>query len=293
MCVYKYYIIYLSGAKTMAINPLQQYFRQPKIYIKLPSQGNYSAPGTFVADTNNLPVYGMTGMDEIIMKTPDSLLTGESIVQVIKSCCPGIANPWEITVLDTDLIFSAIRIATFGTQMGVTHTCPKCGTDNAYDIDLTKVIEHFSHCVYDNKIVLKDLVVKTQPLTYKQSTEFALRNFALQQQLAQADQMTDREEQQKVINRLFLDLANMQNDLFWYSIESVEVGNTVVNEREFIREWVLNCDRDIFDKLKEQIEKNKDEWVTPMYNVVCENTECNAENKIKIDLDQSNFFVKA
>jgi len=105
--------------------------------------------------------------------------------------------------------------------------------------------------------------------------------------------MTDREEQQKVINRLFLDLANMQNDLFWYSIESVEVGNTVVNEREFIREWVLNCDRDIFDKLKEQIEKNKEAWVTPMYDVVCENTECNAENKIKIDLDQSNFFVKA
>jgi hypothetical protein len=277
----------------MANNPLQQYFRQPKIYIKLPSQGTYSQPGTFTADVTNLPVYGMTGMDEIIMKTPDSLLTGESIVQVIKSCCPGIANPWELTVLDTDLIFSAIRIATFGTQMGVTHRCPHCDTENAYDVDLTKVIEHFSKCEYDNKIVLKDLVIKTQPLSYKQSTEFALRNFALQQQLAQAEQMENKEEQQKVINRLFQDLANMQNDLFWYSIESVEVGNTVVNEREYIREWILNCDRDIFDKIKEQIEKNKEAWVAPMYTVICENTECAAENKIRIELDQSNFFVKA
>ena len=136
-------------------------------------------------------------------------------------------------------------------------------------------------------------MVKTQPLTYKQSTEFALRNFALQQQLAQADKIENREEQQQVINRLFQDLANMQNDLFWYSIESVEVGNTVVNEREYIREWILNCDRDIFDVLKEQIEKNKDTWVTPMYTVICENNECGSENKIRVDLDQSNFFVKA
>jgi hypothetical protein len=277
----------------MANNPLQQYFRQPKIYIKLPSSGTYSAPDTFTADTSKLPVYGMTGMDEIIMKTPDSLLSGESVVQVMKSCCPGIANPWEVTVLDTDVIFTAIRIATFGSEMGVTHTCPKCGTENAYDIDLTKIIDFFSNCKYDNKIVLKDIVIKTQPLTYKQSTNFALRNFGLQQQLAQADRVEDKEEQQKIINRLFQDLAAMQNDLYWLSIESVEVGTTVVNEREYIREWILNCDSEIFDQVKQQIEKNKEVWTTPNYDVQCENAECKSQNKIRVDLDQSNFFVRA
>ena len=277
----------------MANNPLQQYFRQPKIYIKLPSSGTYSAPDTFTADTNKLPVYGMTGMDEIIMKTPESLLSGESVVQVMKSCCPGIANPWEVTVLDTDVIFTAIRIATFGSEMGVTHTCPKCGTENAYDIDLTKIIDFFSNCKYDNKIVLKDIVIKTQPLTYKQSTNFALRNFGLQQQLAQADRVEDKEEQQKIINRLFQDLAAMQNDLYWLSIESVEVGTTVVNEREYIREWILNCDSEIFDQVKQQIEKNKEVWTTPNYDVQCENVECKSQNKIRVDLDQSNFFVRA
>jgi hypothetical protein len=277
----------------MANNPLQQYFRQPKIYIKLPSSGTYSAPDTFTADTSKLPVYGMTGMDEIIMKTPDSLLSGESVVQVMKSCCPGIANPWEVTVLDTDVIFTAIRIATFGSEMGVTHTCPKCGTENAYDIDLTKIIDFFSNCKYDNKIVLKDIVIKTQPLTDKQSTNFALRNFGLQQQLAQADRVEDKEEQQKIINRLFQDLAAMQNDLYWLSIESVEVGTTVVNEREYIREWILNCDSEIFDQVKQQIEKNKEVWTTPNYDVQCENAECKSQNKIRVDLDQSNFFVRA
>jgi hypothetical protein len=277
----------------MANNPLQQYFRQPKIYINLPTKGVYSQPGTFTADVTNLPVYGMTGMDEIVMKTPDSLLSGESIVQVMKSCCPGINDPWNVSVLDTDIIFAAIRIATFGTKMAVTHTCPHCSTENAYDIDLTKLIEFFSNCQYDNKIVLKELVIKTQPLTYKQSTSFSLRNFALQQQLAQAEKIKDEAEQQKIINRLFQDLAAMQNDLYWQSIESVEVGNTVVNEREYIREWIQNCDKEIFDQVKAQIEKNKSVWSSPNYDVMCENTECNAQNKIRVDLDQSNFFVQA
>ena len=66
----------------MAVNPLQKYFRQPKIYIKFPSGGIFNKPGTIQGDVTNTPVYGMTGMDEIIVKTPDALLSGESTAQV-------------------------------------------------------------------------------------------------------------------------------------------------------------------------------------------------------------------
>ena len=67
----------------MAGNPLQKYFRQPKVFIKLPSGGIYSKPGTIQGDAGNVPVYGMTGMDEIIVRTPDALLSGESTATVI------------------------------------------------------------------------------------------------------------------------------------------------------------------------------------------------------------------
>jgi hypothetical protein len=53
----------------MANNPLQQYFRQPKIFINLPSQGVYNKPGSIQGEVSNMPVFGMTGMDEILMKT--------------------------------------------------------------------------------------------------------------------------------------------------------------------------------------------------------------------------------
>ena len=165
----------------MANNPLQQYFRQPKIFVSLPSQGIYYAPGAINGDPTRLPVFGMTGMDEILFKTPDALLTGESTAKVISSCCPAITDPWQVSLVDLDLILSAIRIATFGSELTVGHKCSKCDTAQDYALELTKFIEHYSNCQYDNRVVLDDLSVVIRPLNYRQNTEFALRNFAIQQ----------------------------------------------------------------------------------------------------------------
>jgi hypothetical protein len=272
-------------------NPLQQFFRQPKIYIKLPSQAIYSALGTFQGDAANVPVFGMTGMDEIILKTPDALLSGESTVKVIESCIPAIKNAWEASILDINVIFAAIRIATFGNNMSVTHTCTACKTENDYDLDLGKIIEHFSSVAYDNKIVLKDLVIKIRPLTYKQSTEFNLRNFRLQQRLRQTETIEDQAQQQTLINQLFEELSIIQSDLYKASVESVEVSSKVVTESSFIYEWLNNCDKAVYDEIKKQIETNRERMKSPDFPVKCEN--CGKETNLYIELDQSNFFETA
>ena len=81
----------------MAQNPLQQYYRQPKVFIPLPSGGIYNKLGTLSGDVSHMPIYSMTGMDEIIVKTPDALLSGKSTVSIIESCCPTVKNGWEVT----------------------------------------------------------------------------------------------------------------------------------------------------------------------------------------------------
>ena len=275
----------------MAQNPLQQFFRQPKIYIKLPSQGVYCQPGTMQGDVNNMSVYSLTGMDEIILKTPDALLSGESSVRVIESCVPGIKNAWDMSILDSQVIFTAMRIATFGNEMTVTNTCGKCQEENEYDLDLTRIIEHFSNVQYDNKIVLKDLVIKLQPLNYRQSTDFNLRNFRLQQKIRQAETIEDQTEQQSMINALFEELSVIQNELYKACVESVEANNKVVTERVFINEWMDNCDKEIFDNIKQHIEQGREKWKSPTYPVKC--TSCQNETNLFVDLDQSNFFDAA
>jgi hypothetical protein len=277
----------------MAQNPLQQFFRQPKIFVNLPSQGIYNKPGTLQGDLTAMPVYGMSGMDEIIIKTPDALMTGRSSVAILESCCPAVKNAWELSTIDTPILFAAVRIATYGNAITIGNVCPKCENIHDFDLDLTRVVEHYTNCKYENKLVLKEIVIKTQPLTYKQRTDFNIKNFQLQQKLSQIEKIEDLEEQQPHLVALFGELAIVQKELYSASIESVEAGSTVVTERSFIDEWMNNCDGEVFESIKKHIETNQEKMSMPLFPVVCVNDECKYEMNISIELDYTNFFARA
>ena len=275
-------------------NPLQNYFRQPKIYIRLPSQGIYNKPGTIQGDVAKLPVFGLTGMDEMVLKTPDALLTGESTAKVVESCIPSIKDAWDISSIDMNMILVAIRIATYGNILSVGHTCSKCKSENDYDIDLVKTIDYFNTCQYNSTIELEGLTIKLKPLTYKQISEFSLKNYQIQQQAAQLlripeDDRTDEHNIQ--LQGLYTQLAQIQTDIYLNSVDSVQTDQVNVTEQKYIVEWLKNSDKVVFDTIKELSEKNVSAWIIPPAKVVC--SSCSAENQITIDIDQSNFFVKA
>lgn len=272
----------------MTANPLQKYFRQPKIYITLPSKGLYYKQGILAGDHANVPIYAMTGMDEILMKTPDALFNGEATIKLIESCCSYIKDAHFVPSLDIDVILTAIRIATFGESMSVTHTCKNCGTENEYDIDLTKVIEHYADKQYDNRLSIKDMTVNFRPLNYQELSEFNLENFKLQRLLGQLNNVNE-DEKQKHIDAVYVKLGEIQAQLFLLSIESVQTPETLVTEQDYIREWLVNSSRDDYSKIKEHLEKTKDSWSMPKHQVKCSN--CGTEASIEVGLDQSNFFV--
>lgn len=276
----------------MANNPLQQYFRQPKIFISLPSQGIYNKPGSITGDVTRIPVFGMTGMDEILMKTPDALLSGESTVTVIHSCCPSIADPWDLSALDIDIVLAAIRIATYGGIINITNTCSECQTPSDYELEVSKLIDHYNTCSYDNKLVLDELTVIVKPLCYQQTTDFSVRNFQLQQQMSQVYAMKDDDEGKKAeMTRIYQELASLRNDVFAAGIESVDTGKVTVTERAYITEWLDNVDSAVMKAITKHIESNQLRWAAPAHKVKCEN--CGHEDSLAIDLDQSNFFVNA
>jgi len=275
----------------MPTNPLQQYFRQPKVYISLPSQGVFNELGTLQGDATNMPVFGMTGMDEIVVKTPDSLMSGESTVRVIQSCCPVIKDAWKLSTLDLEVVLAAIRIATYGNEINISHTCPHCKTSNDYTLDLSKIIEHFKSFSYNGKVLLDKLTINLRPLTYKQATEFNIKNYNLQRRLAQTTTLEDEQKQKDIIQDLFKELGVLQNEIFATSIDSVEIADKVVTEREFIMEWLQNCDKDVFDRIKDQFETNRIEMRSPPFEGECDN--CHEKNPVYLDLDESSFFAKA
>ena len=278
----------------MTNNPLKKYFRQPKVYVKLPSKGIFNQPGTLNGDPDNISVYGMTGTDEILVKTPDALLNGESTTKVLESCCPTIKDAWDLCLLDLDLLLVAIRIATEGNTMSVSHTCSACKEINDYDIDLGAFVQHFGNCEYSNKVPLQDITITLHPLNYRQWTEFQTKNFQIQRRLAQTMTMTEpeqEEEQKKLLAGLFEKVTVIQNDLLMQQVESVESPDGVTNQRQFIQEWLNNCDKSVFDAIKAKVEENRKRWELPAVQVVCDS--CKADNSVFVNMDQSSFFDNA
>ena len=275
----------------MSLNPLQQYFRQPKVFVRLPSHGIYNKPGALQGDIENMPIFGMTGMDEILLKTPDALISGEATVKVLQSCCPSIKDAWDISNLDIDALLVAVRIATYGNNLEVMYSCKNCATEAEYDIDLGRILEHFNNCAYDSKVVIGDLTIKLRPLTYREVTSFNLENFGLQKKLSQTIDLTDEDAKQKALTEIFKELGALQNKVYIAGVEEVEMPNGTVTEHAFIKEWLENTDRSTFEALKEHISKNNDVWRIPSNNAKC--TECGHEDTFTIEMDQANFFASA
>jgi hypothetical protein len=270
-------------------NPLQKYFRQPKVFISLPSKGLYYEPGVLVGDYSNVPVFAMSGMDEIIMKTPDALFTGESTAKVIESCCPYIKNAKLMPGIDIDAILIAIRIATFGDKMGVTQICPNCESENDYDVELGKLLDYFNNLKFINTIpVNESLTIRIRPLQYEEMNYFSIENFKLQKTLYQSADLKE-EDKQKTIDQIYKDLSELQLQLFLTAIENVQVDGQTVTEKSHIEEWMRNADRETYKLVKTKLEENKEAWNIPSTPVKCAN--CGTENTVTVTLDQANFFA--
>ena len=127
------------------VNPLAGYMRQPKIYIRLASGGAYWPQGSIsIPENGELAVYSMTAKDELTFKTPDALMNGQAVVDVIQSCVPAIKDAWKCPNIDLDLILVAIRIATYGETMEITHRVPKIDEEVTHQIDLRVLLDQLS-----------------------------------------------------------------------------------------------------------------------------------------------------
>jgi hypothetical protein len=274
----------------MENNPLQKYYRQPKIYLDLPSKGKYYPQGAINGDPTKLPVFGMSAMDEIMFKTPDALFNGEATVQVIKSCIPGIVHPWSMPQLDVDACLIAIRIATYGERLETTFDCNKCGENNKFDLDLTKSLEYYLAQEFEDQVYAGPLMVTIRPLTYKEATEINTKSFELRRQIWNVSSLDDEEMKNQTLNEIYKKIAELSSKGFTTAIKSIDIEDQTVTEPQQINEWLKNSDKEFFDTIRSQVEKNTERWTLKPQKVQC--ASCAAENEVVFGLDNSDFFVK-
>lgn len=274
-------------------NPLAKHFRQPAMYIKLPSQGRWYPDGTLdVPVTGEIPIYAMTAKDEITMKTPDALMNGTSTVRVIESCCPAIKDPWNMPTVDLDPVLIAIRIATYGKEMEFTAICPHCGNKNEHGLDLSVMLDRVKPADWSKTVNTDGLSITLKPQTYADYNKNNLINFEEQRiiQLVQ-NQELEEEEKTRQFDVLFQRLITTGINQVSKSIATITTDDgTIVADTDFIREFLDNCDKQVWDSIKERLDEIKKDNNFNELTITCSNEECSKQFTTPFVFEQSNFF---
>lgn len=280
-------------------NPLKKFFRQPKIYLRLPSHGRWYPPGSLtMPESGELPVYAMTAKDEITMKTPDALINGQATVDVIQSCIPDIKNAWMVPSIDIDAILVAIRLATYGEKLAVTGRVPLVDLERDYEVDLRTVLgdllsnEFESVCLFGNN----ELAVHLRPLNYKEFTANALKTFEEQKVLRIVnDENISDEQKLEAFNKSFKKLTEMTVTMITSSVEKIETNEDSVNNPKFIKEFIENADKEFYQGIADHLEKERAKFNLKPITVksLPQDIEEGAPEtfEINISFDQSNFFA--
>lgn len=274
-------------------NPLSGYFRQPAIYLQLPSQGKWWPEGSLDMPENmELPVYPMTAKDEILIRTPDALLNGQGVVDVVQSCCPNIKNAWGMPSIDTDAVLIAIRIATFGNGMGIKTNCTHCGESNEHEIDLGGILEQLSCPDFSPIVTYKSLKIKLRPQAYKHVNRTAMIQYEEQKLLnILNDDTLDDEHKMNAVSGNMKRMVDIGIDACVNTTEYIEMPDgDRVNDKKFLKEFFENSENDLVNSMQKTLGEIIDPHQIKPVNLICAN--CSTTYSGSVSFDFANFFAR-
>ena len=280
-------------------NPLGKYYRQPQIYIRLPSQGKYYTPDVFTpTETGEIPVMPMTAKDELSFKTPDAMMSGQSTVDVIQSCIPNFKNAWKIVNFDIDAVLLAIRIATYGETMDISYRVPVTNEEMSHTVNLPAMLEDLGRVVISDEATTKTgFRVKLAPLDYQTLSQIQTAQFEQQKiyatvsssQMAEADKSTQFVKSFKILN-------NINFSMLVDSITEITTPEgTTVSDKLQIKEFCDNCDARVVNEIQDELAKIRAQAQVPALNLKATEEQIKkgvpTSYEIPVTFDNSNFFA--
>jgi DNA-directed RNA polymerase subunit M/transcription elongation factor TFIIS len=274
-------------------NPLKRYFRQPAIHVRLPSDGKYYPPGALDMPANGeIPILPMTAIDEITSRTPDALFNGSAVMDIIGSCAPAIKDPWVMPMIDFNTLLVAVRLASYGHDMEIGSTCPKCGHNHVLTIELRSVLDRLRSPDYDEAVVSGDLTCYFAPLTYRQVNEVSRTNFEDQKIMqALSDSDLPEEEKLKRLGDAFRKITELTIRSIAESVATIKTHDAMVTDKASILEFLQNCPKHVFDQIRDHTVKLREATDLSPVSVTCEN--CSEQYEQTFTLDMPNFFENA
>lgn len=275
-------------------NPLVKYFRQPAIYIELPSKGRWYPKGSLNLPLNGeIPVSPMTTKDEITLKTPDALLNGQGIIDVIQSCCPNIVDAWQMPSVDVDAVLIAIRIASYGPKLEFTSKCAHCKESNTHEIDLSTKLSSITCPSFDDVIPYRDLKIKLQPQSYFNASRASKIKFEEEQLLKVLSMSVDTppDIKSKLLTERLDKIVSLSLMTLATGTAYIELPNgDRVTDPDYLQEFYASADSALVKTLNDTIAQYAINAKLTTLRLQC--NDCSKEYQTELTFDYSRFFVK-
>ncbi len=258
-------------------NPLLKNVRMPGLTFTLPSHGLFYHDQELDSSVVNgkVEVYPMVTLDEIIISTPDKLLSGKALIEVFSRCIPQIKKPEKLLIKDVDFLMAALRIVSFGDTMIISHT-HSCDVNKpiSYEVNITDLVKKAVpidpttlNQQYDINLS-NGQVVRLRPLVYQDVIEL----YQIASMTTQSGDILPDEAEKIVINGLAALISSVDE----------------INDRQLIKQWLHALPL----KIRKEIDttaRNLAPWgVDFTIDVKCKN--CKKPTKLSIAPNPVSFF---
>jgi hypothetical protein len=277
-------------------NPLAQYFRAPGLSVKLPTGGRYLPKGAIEFDSQGqVEVFPMRGADEVLLKSPDALMSGLAIERMIGSCVPALKLPALISAPDLDVLLLAIRAATFGNTMQLDIDCPKCGHDNSFDCDLPSILATMTP--FPDVLELRlapEVIVTFKPHTLDEQTRLLISAYEQNrstQLLDSEDSDLSEEEKQNIMRKALKTVEHLQHVSLSNAIQYITVPGATVTDRKYIIEFLANAANTWLSQIRDKIEEVNMLGLDRSVHAKC--TKCEHEWTAQIEFNPATFFAQS
>jgi len=257
-------------------NPLLTNLKLPGRTFQLPSRGFFYHNGELAPNIHEgeIHIHPMSALDEINLKNPDQLFSGEAVNIVFKQCVKGIEKPQQLLSKDVDAIMMFLRVVTYGPsyEFSAKHTC-EGAKDHAYVADVDQMI---------GSMAMIDPTTVDQMYTAKMPNGQVVR--LLPNRYQQVLELIRANENKKEITA-----ADQQKNLLMMLmgvIQSVD-GET---DQAKILDWIKRVPSPFVNRIAEKVEKINDWGPDLRWKCVCK--DCTKEFEVEIPINPVSFFTE-
>ena len=130
--------------------------------------------------------------------------------------------------------------------------------------------------------------IKFRPLSYKQVNKGNLIQFEMQREIAALEAIEDQQIRQTKSSETIKKLSSLNMEVIASTIDSIILPDQIVTNPEFITEFLTQCDRNIYESIRNTISKLRENSQTKPQKIRCVN--CSHEYDQRVVLNVTDFF---